>query len=125
VFSVRGHGRADEAVQHLEAIPALQPELHRVKLYVAYVETMRAAPRADELLREAYEGMVAVEDHYGVVYGGLSLADRLRREGRTGEADAILSSALSSAETTGDAVLLGACALLAFLLGLRRRRWRT
>lgn len=106
MLSVRAHGRSDEAVQRLEAILALQPDLHRVKLFLAYIESMRGAPRADELLREAYEGLVAVGDDYGVVYGGLTLSDRLREEGRAEEADAILSRALSAAEATEDAAMM-------------------
>jgi CHAT domain-containing protein/tetratricopeptide (TPR) repeat protein len=103
--AVRAHGRVDEAVQRLEAILAARPELHRIRMNLAMVEAVRNSPRTDDLLREAIDGMETVGDHHGVVYGAVSLADRLGERGRLDEADALLARAVPAAEATGDPVM--------------------
>jgi len=103
--AVRGDAPVDDAIRRLEAILAITPRLHRARMIAGMIEDNRGRPRAEELLREALDGMEADGDHHGVVYGGLTLANRLGREGRLEEAETVIARAARAAESSGDATL--------------------
>ena len=103
--AVRGGAPVDDAVRRLEAILAVTPALHRARMILGMIEDNRGRPRAEQLLREALDGMEANRDHHGVVYGGLSLANRLAREGRIEEAETVIARTIGAADSSGDKAL--------------------
>ena len=103
--ATRGGAPIDDAVRRLEAILAITPRLHRARMIMGMIEENRGNPRAEPLLREAVDGMEADGDHHGVVYGGLTLANRLGREGRLEEAETVIERAARAAESSGETAL--------------------
>ena len=103
--AVRAGAPVADANRRLEAILAITPELHRARMILGMIEAPRGEPRAEQLLRDALEGMETNGDHHGVVYGGLSLANLLGREGRLEEGETVIARAARAAETSGDTML--------------------
>lgn len=97
-LSFLAYGEAEETERRLESILAANPDLHRVKLFLAWIEESRGGPRAESLYLEAMDGMEARGDLWGLVYGGTSFAFRLGGEGRIEEAEAQLERAARAAE---------------------------
>jgi len=103
--AVRGGAPVADANRRLEAILAITPPLHRARMILGMIEAPRGVPRAEQLLREALDGMETNGDHHGVVYGGLSLANLLGRDGRLEEAETVIARAARAAEASGDTTL--------------------
>jgi tetratricopeptide (TPR) repeat protein len=103
--AVRGGAPVDDAVRRLEAILAVTPQLHRARMILGMIEDGQGRPRAEALLSEALDGMESNGDHHGVVYGGLTLASRLGREGRLDEAETVILRAARAAEESGETTL--------------------
>lgn len=99
--SIDAQGRADEAMEHLEAILTLHPERYRALLVLALIETREGHPRALEDYRKGVEGAVQAGDTEGEVYGRLGLARGLVQAGRLEEADAEREKAFQSAQASG------------------------
>jgi len=91
-----------EAIRRLEGIVAVNPGLHRARMILGMIESGRAGPRAEQLLRDAVKGMEEDADHHGVVYGSLPMAFLLGEEGRLDEADSWIERAEGAAESSGD-----------------------
>jgi hypothetical protein len=103
--AVRGGAPVDAAVRRLEGILAVTPQLHRARMILGMIEDGQGSPRTERLLSEALDGMETNGDHHGVVYGGLTLANRLGREGRLDEAEIVIVRAARAADASGDTTL--------------------
>ncbi len=88
--SVLAYGHMDEAAALLRRSFEENPRVFRIELMIAWIDRMRGESGSDDLLRHAIDGMESTGDFYGVVYGGLELAQRLGEHGVLGEATLLL-----------------------------------
>jgi len=100
--SVLAYGHHDEAAALLRQYFEENPGVFRIEMFIAWIDRMSGEDRSDDLLREAIDGMEETGDFWGVVYGGLELAFRLREQGEFTEARALLERCARAAERTGD-----------------------
>ncbi len=99
-ISVNAHGRASEAIEHLEAIVSLHPRRHRAQLILAMIEAREGHPRAQDDFHSAIEGALDMTDIEGVVHGRLGLAHILDRAGFPQQAEAERAEAVDAARAS-------------------------
>ena len=89
----------------LEALLAIDPSNHRARLYLAAIEADLGRERAEELYREAADGLAAMGEPTGEVYARIALSHFLKRADRKPEARAELERASGTASAADDPVL--------------------
>ncbi len=100
--SVLAHRRGAEAAAMLRQYRAENPEVHRIEMFLAWIEAMQGRQGTDAMLARAVDGMEATGDSWGVVYGGLDLVDRLDLSGKHEAAAAMLDRCEAAAAATGE-----------------------
>jgi len=104
--SVLADGHAAEAAAMLRGYSRRYPDVHRIEMFLAWIDRMRGRPGADLLLARSIDGMEATGDDWGVVYGGLDLAGRLGERGNDEAALAQLDRCERAARRTGDRTMM-------------------
>jgi tetratricopeptide (TPR) repeat protein len=101
-YSVRAHGRHDEAVSRLEGILDDAPD-HPAALHnLARIEGSRGRERAEELYRRSVDGYAQSGEGVGRIWALLDLTFFLGERGRPDDADETLAIARQVAEELDD-----------------------
>jgi len=100
--SVLAHGHTREAASMLERYRRANPDVPRIGMLLVWIDRMLGKPETEARLREVVDAMEAAGDYWGVVYGGLDLADRLGARGEIDGTAALLARCEAAAKATGD-----------------------
>ncbi len=104
--AARRQGEWRGAVTALESRLSVQPDNHRAKLYLAAIEDDRGSPRAEQLYREAADGLADIGEVTGEIYARIALSRYQRTRGRLEEAAGSLAPAVKLVESGIEPVLV-------------------
>jgi len=113
-------GEWEGAAGALEALLAFDSDDDRARLYLAAIKADRSDRQAEEMFRQAADGMAARGDREGETMARTALYHYLSNRGRMDDAETELHGATQSAEMAGDPLLIARVRISIASLAIRR-----